>query len=220
MDLIILAGNGDVLISNKLREIRKDFTKEAITEIDNKSLSIEQILVQLSTPSLFAEKRLVILDQSDEKIDLKLLSDNPDLTLVIRFHKALPANSKLLKQANEQKAKVFQFTEQEEASIFPLIDLLADKNPKALQEIDYRIEEHGGQYILTMIFYMLRRMVQRTDKLPGFVKSRIEKQKRDFPLSKINELYRYALETDFKIKSGKIDERLGLTLLFEKIISI
>jgi DNA polymerase III delta subunit len=218
MNIYIFAGNNSVLISDKIMELKKSFAREAITEIDGKNTPIEQIIVQLSSTSLFSEKRLVILDNADEKIDLKLLPENEDVTLVFRFPKVLPASSRLLKQAAGFKVKVHQITEQEEASIFPLIDLLADKNPRAISEVDYRIDEHGGQYILTMIFYMLRRMVQKNNKLPSFVQRKIESQKRNFPLEKIKELYRDVLETDFKIKSGKIDERLGLTLLFEKII--
>jgi DNA polymerase III delta subunit len=219
MNIYIFSGNGEVTINNKIRDLTKSFSKEAISEIDGKYMTFEQILVHLSTPSLFSEQRLVILDQPDEKIDLSLLPKNEEVTLVLRFHKTLPKTSTFLKQAAKLEAKTFQFSEQEEASIFPLIDLLADKNPRALQEVDYRIEEHSGQYILTMIFYMLRRMVQRNHKLPGFVVSKIERQKKNFPLEKIIKLYEEALKTDFKIKSGRIEEKLGLTLLFEKIIN-
>lgn len=220
MSIYILAGNGQVSVNNKVKELKKSFNKDAILELDGKAVTFEQIAVQLSSYSLFSEKRLVIIDQPDEKMDLSELPQNDDVNLVLKFHKALPASSKFLKQSKELKAKVFQFSEQEEASIFPLIDLLADKNPGALQEVDERIADHGGQYILTMIFYMLRRMVQKNNKLPSFVVNKIERQKRNLPLEKITQLYQEALETDFKIKTGKVDEKLGLTLLFEKIISI
>ena len=220
MNLILLHGNGLTAISNKISAIKKDFDPMSVVQISGKETNFEQTLLELSTPNLFAQERLIVLEDLDDKLDLNRLPTDEKLTVILKFSKNLASKSVLLKAAQSLKAQIINLTEIDEASIFPFLDLLADKNPKAIEQMDFRLAEHGGQYILTMIFYLLRRMVQPMNKLPLFVAKKIESQKQNFPLEKIDELYKTTLETDFKIKSGLIEEKLGMTLLIDKILTI
>jgi hypothetical protein len=52
------------------------------------------------------------------------------------------------------------------------------------------------------------------------VLQKLNSQKRNFDLQKIKLLYKIALETDFKIKSGLIEEKLGLTMILRKVLTI
>lgn len=218
MNIIILQGNAQVALLNNLLSIKKDFDVNSITEINGKEVSWDKVVLSLSTPQLFSEKRLVILENFDEGVDISKLLQDQDLTIVFKFSKVLAANSKFLKAINTFKPKILNLTEKDEKSIFPFLDGLADKNPRSFGQLNKLLEEFGGQYVLTMIFFMLRRFVNTPRNLPGFVVQKTEKQKKNFPLEKIAAIYKTALETDFKIKSGLMEEKLGLTLLVEKIV--
>lgn len=221
MTLIIVHGNGLVAAQNKLVQIKKGFDLLSTTVISGKELDFSEAILGSSTGGLFSEKRLMILEDFDEKkIDLeKLPSDDPDLTLVIKINKTLTAASSLIKTATKLKAQIYSFSERDETNIFPFLDSLADKNAsESLKMLNSYLAEWGGQYVLTMIFYMLRRLIMPIKNLPPFVIKRVESQRRNFSQEKITALYKEALETDFKIKSGLLDERNGLTLLVNKII--
>jgi DNA polymerase III delta subunit len=217
--LIILHGNGLSAISQKISQIKKEYDPMSISSYSGKAINLENVLPIISTPSLFSEKRLVVLEDYDDKIDLEKLPNDPDVTIVLKFNKTLTAASKLLKTAQSLKAQVILLTEKDEVEIFPFLDLLSDQNPRSYQVLDKILDEKGGQYLLTMIFFMLRRLVNPPKNLPPFVIKKIAVQQSKLPQSVIKRLYKLALETDFKIKSGLMEERLGLTLLVEKIIT-
>ena len=85
-------------------------------------------------------------------------------------------------------------------------------------QLDGLLKEYGSQYILTMIFFMLRRLVNPPKNLPPFVIKKIEAQRKNFDQEKIKELYKNGIETDFKIKRGLLEEKMGLTLLLNKML--
>ncbi len=221
MKLIILHGNGLVSKSLKISQIKKEFEQLSINEISGKEIPFVQAVVNLSTPQLFSDKRLVVLENfNPEEIDFAKFPQDEALTILLNFPKPLPQNSNLLKDSLSKNAQIILLSEAEEKNIFPFLDSLANKDPRSLISLDKLLNDFGGQYILTMIFYMLRRLIQNPKKLPPFILQKIEKQKQNFPLEKITSLYKTAIETDYKIKSGLIEEKIGLTLLTNKILSI
>lgn len=223
----VIHGNGLVAISAKISEIKKDFANLEINEISAKDESIEQILIKLSTQQLFSEKRLFILIDLEIPLNLtdkvwQSFMNNEGLTVILKFSKSLSANSIVLKNATAYSAQIIKFEEKDEQSVFPFLDNLALKNNNlAFKHFESLFKEYGGQYLLTMIFYMLRRLILKPNKnLPQFVLQKIEQQKRNFNLEKIKKLYLQTLETDYQIKSGLVEERMGLILLVDKILSI
>jgi len=225
-NILIIHGSGISGISQKISLIKKGFDGFSITEISSKNQNLEQALISASTSQLFSEKRLVILEDFDPSVYagqgvLEKLPDDPGLTLILKFSKKIPAASPLLKQAPKLNAQVILFEEKDEQSVFPFLDSLAEKQKKSFGMFENLYEEYGGQYLLTMIYYMLRRLLMEPKKnLPGFVIQKIDRQKRNFPLEKVKELYKFALETDFKMKSGLLEERMGLTLVVNKVLSV
>ncbi|MBI2022622.1 hypothetical protein HYS97_02150 [Candidatus Daviesbacteria bacterium] len=219
MKLFLIHGNGLVGQSNKISQIKKNFDSLAIVEISGKETDFKQAVLDLSTPQLFSDNRLMVLDGFDEDVDLASLPPDESLTVVLRFTKQLNSSSLIIKSAQKLKAEILLFSEEEETSIFPFLDALAEKAPQALNQLDKLIDGYGSQYVLTMMFYLLRRQVIGSKKLPPFIMQKIERQKRNFPKEKIEKLYKFGLETDFKIKSGLMEERLGLTLFADKFLT-
>lgn len=214
MNLILISGNAQAAISKKLSDIKKDFEALSITE------ALGNASIDFSSGSLFSEKRLIIFENPDIKVLEKILQNNDEnLTAVFKFSKALEKSSPILKKAQEGKAEILIFDESRETSVFPLLDMLGMKNPKAYLEFEKNYKEFGGQYILTMLAYFLRRMVVKPKPGSDFMRQKIESQKKNFNLKKIQDLYKEIIETDFKIKQGLSEEKIGVTMLVQKILS-
>ncbi|MBI2595229.1 hypothetical protein HYW46_00650 [Candidatus Daviesbacteria bacterium] len=220
MNLIIMHGSGLSALSHKLSAIKKGFDQISITELNCKDVGLGQVLAAIATPQLFSDKRLVILEGFDPGFKLTGLPEDENLTVVLKSNKKLTASSEILKSTASSKPQVILFEEKGETNIFPFLDMLAEKKGGAFGQLENYLEEWGGQYVLTMIFYMLRRLILPVKKLPPFIAKKIELQKKNFRLEKITFLYKEALETDFKIKNGLIGDKLGLTMLVEKIIKV
>lgn len=213
MKLILVYGSMQEAVLKKTAQIKKEFDQLSIIEISAADP------FNLSSPSLFSEKRLVILENPDIKIVEKVIENqDQDLTLLIKFSKNLEKSSLILKKVLEAKGEVFSFEEASQTSIFPFLDMLGNQNKKAFVEFEKNYSEYGGQYLLTMLAYFLRRMVAKPKSNSDFMSQKIETQKRNFPLEKIKDLYKEIIETDFKIKQGLIEEKFGVTLLIQKIL--
>lgn len=220
MKLILMHGTGLTAQSQRLSLIKKGFDPLSILTLSGQEIIFDKVFIEISTPNLFIEERLVILEDFDDQVDLSKLPKDPNLTVLLRFEKNFSQSSKLLKQAQNLKAQIISLTENEETSIFPFLDNLALKNPQALTSLDKLYDQFGFQYLLTMIYYLLRRFLLPQKKLPSFVIQKIERQKKNFNIQKINSLYKSSLETDFKIKSGQAEEKTALTLLINKFLTI
>lgn len=219
MKLLILHGSGLSAISSKISEIKKSFDPVSILEISGKETSFSEALIEIGTGGLFSQSRLIILENFDDKIDIEKIPDDESLTVLLRFTKPLNKSSSLLKSATKLNVQVLVFEENQEISVFPFLDALGEKNKtKSYQEFEKLYKGYGGQYILTMIFYLFRRLVTTPKKLPDFVLNKLNKQKRNFGVDELRLLYKAALETDYKFKSGLMDEKLGLTMLVERIL--
>lgn len=214
MKLILLHGNFQDALIKKASQIKKEFDPLSITELSEVGSGFS-----FASPGLFSQKRLIILENPDLKIVEKAaLEVDPDLTVLIKFNKSLEKTSATLKKVLEVKGEVLTFDESNQTSIFPFLDMLGTKNPNAFKEFEKNYSEFGGQYLLTMLAYFLRRMVAKPKSNSDFMRQKIETQKRNFPWEKIKDLYKEIIETDFKIKQGLGEEKLGVTLLVQKIL--
>ncbi len=211
-------GSGALGMLNRISSIRKNFEPGSVIEFSSKTSDFTAVKLTLESTPLFMEKRLFILEDF-QNINLENLHPDENTTIILKFPKALVSSAVLLKNAAKLKVQVADFPEEKETSMFPYLDALAEKNPKALSELQSHLDEWGGQYVLTMICYMLRRMVLPPAKtLPSFVSKKLELQKKNFPPGRLRAFYRRVLETDFKIKNGLLDEKTGLFSLSEQFL--
>ena len=215
MNIVLVHGSFQSAVLKKIGEVKSNFDPLAVTEISDAGSGFSY-----SSPSLFSEKRLIILENPDLKtVEKGIEEKSPELTVLIKFSKYLEKSSAILKRLVEVKTEIFVFEESDQTSVFPFLDMLGNLNKKAMVEFERNYLEFGGQYILTMLAYFLRRMVQRPKTGSDFMRQKIEFQKINFSLDKITQLYRVILDTDFRIKQGLIEEKLGVTLLVQKILS-
>lgn len=215
MNLILIHGDFQEAVFKKISEIKSSFDPLSITEISGSGSSFSSL-----SPSLFSEKRLVILENPDIKaVEKAVLEKDPSLTVLVKFNKSLEKSSAVLKKVLENKGQVVVFEESNQTSIFPFLDMLGTKDRNSFREFEKNYTKFGGQYILTMLAYFLRRMIAQPKTGSDYMRQKIENHKRNFTQIKITGLYKEIIETDFWIKQGLTEEKLGVTMLIQKILN-
>lgn len=214
----LLYGPGEVNKRNQLLKLKSAYPSEAIFNIDLKQEGLSNLQTLLRSEGLFVEKRLVIAENCPDSLDLESLSKVNDQTELVLLAGNLTANSKLIKAASQIKAKVLSFGAEKEVSAFPYLDNLIERKSTAFIELDKLLREYGGIYVLSMIYYLLRRNLL---PLPtsSFMKNRIKVQGTRYKVQDWERLYKTTLETEYKIKTGLVDEVNGLTRLTQDFLN-
>lgn len=190
----------------KLNQIKKDFNPDNISEF-GEGASIQDFLGSLQTMPMFSEERAIILENPPEELTFDSSdSSGSSVTLIIWFDHEVSEKKEILKSVQNLKGQILFFPEVKEISVFPLLDLLANQDKKAFLELD-KLKKAGfdNQYLITMVFYMLRTLVSPNKNAPDFVKKKIAIQKQNFSDSDIKNMYKYILDLDYKIKNGLIE---------------
>lgn len=218
MKIVVLTGPGEVGKRGELLKIKQQFASENITTLDLKQASLTELTTSLSSRSLFETgKRLVVAENAPEKLDLEELGKIIEEVILVLVAASPRSDSKLLQSTKKIGARVIGFEGEKELSAFPFVDALLEGKKEALIELPKLLEEYGGMYILTMIFYGLRRNLL---PLPssGFMQKKILSQKKRFSESDWEKLYGLTLEAESSIKSGLLPEKLALVRLVHSIL--
>lgn len=210
MKHLLLHGPATQASRIKLQELRSKFHPENVMVFED-GADIKTIEVNLQSLSLFDGERLVIVENPPDGLQ-NLTVDSNSLMLIFWFDH----------EVNTKKYKGFEilfFPEGKEISVFPFLDLLASKDKKAYLEME-KLKKAGFDiyYFLTMIFYLLRNLVVTPKTVPHFVRDKLQRQRKNFPLEKITKLYKDMLEIDFKIKSGFLEKDQAEFLLVNKFM--
>lgn len=212
MKLVLLHGPALDSSRKKLSELKQKFSADAVVTFE-KGSDPKDILASLQTVSIFEEERLVIVENPPEDFILGLQTLNSTATLVIWFDhevKKLP-----------EGVEVLFFPAVPEASMFPLLDSLGARSPKAFLELAKRnkTSPNDTQYIITMICYLLRSLVATPKNAKDFVRNKNARIRKNFSEEELINLYKYVLETDFKIKSGLIEPSQAEFMIVNKFVS-
>ncbi len=218
MKVIILSGPGEVNKRIEMSRVKQQFSGSTVSVYDLSVNKLSDIDLALTSQSLFDElDKLIIIENTPDDLDLKKLvkKDNPATLL---FLASTPKTlSGLLSSAREIKAKIINFEVEKEVSAFPYLDGLIEGKQSVFEELQKLLNEYGGMYILSMIYYLLRRNIL---PLPEsvFMQKKINAQKQKIPTDVWPQLYKVALKTDFTIKSGNLPENIALTKLTQEFI--
>lgn len=218
MKLLLLHGPAINVSRIKLQELRSKFTSDNIVIFD-KGEEKSEILVSLQSMSLFDSERLIIVENPSEEelfLDPPTLVDS--LTLILWFdHEISP--KKAIYEWVKKNGQMFFFPEAKDASVFPFLDYLAAQDRKAFLEIE-KLKRSGFDvhYFITMVFYLLRNLVNTPKNAPQFVKDKLSRQRKNFSMERIVNLYKEILEIDFKIKSGLLEKSQAEFLIVNKFI--
>lgn len=198
MKQLLLHGPAINSSRSKLSSIRKDFDISNIVVFES-GAKVEEILGQIETIPLIDNKRLIIWENPPE--DLRIpTQNNSNLTVVLWFDHEVDSKDLPV-------GEIFFFPEEKEASIFPLLDCLGNKDKRAYLELQKRnkTSPNDTQYILTMVFYLLRSLVFTPKKASDFVRRKNENMRSNFSREELVKLYKSVIDLDFKIKSGLLE---------------
>ncbi len=218
--LLLLHGVAISASRAKLVQLKEKFDQNNIVVFE-KGSDPKDIIAAVMTPTLLSEDQLIILE-NPEDLDLDSSIINHQSSIIIWFDKELSEKSKILQFIKENKGEILYFPPEKELTIFPFLDLLAARDPKAYLELKNLQKTHekfsDNQYLITMILYQLRNLISLSKTAPPFVRQKLEKQRRNFTRDELVNLYKYVLETDFKIKSGLIENPQAEFLMVNKFI--
>lgn len=216
MKLLLLHGVGIASSRQKLTAIKKDFDPNDVLTFDA-GAAVEDIKNNLSNTPLFANDRLVVLENPPEDFIYEL---SVNYQLVLWFDHQLNEKKPTLEWVKKNKGEILYFPEEKEVSVFPFLDSLGNKDKKAYLKLA-QLKRAGldTQYIITMVFYLLRTLTVINKNTPQFVKEKLAKQRQNFLSSDLVNLYKFVLEIDFKIKSGFLKEEMAEFLLLNRFLS-
>lgn len=213
--LHLLHGPAVTSSRKKLTELKKQFDSNN-TVVFEQGTSLEIIKNNLSATSLFSDNRLVILENPPEDFNYEL---STICELVLWFDHEVSEKKPLMAWVRSNKGQITFFKEEKEVSVFPFLDCLGNKDKHAYLKLDQlRGENLESQYIITMIFYLLRSLTVIRKNAPQFVRQKLLKQKKNFSDKDLINLYRFVLETDFKIKSGLMEPAQAEFLLVGRFV--
>lgn len=209
MKLVLLHGPAISSSRAKLIDIKKKFDPNNVIVFEQ-GTPVSNILNSLQTLPMFGEERLIIVENPTDDLFLNFTLPALPLPLILWFdHEVDPKKW--------SKAEVMFFPEAKEVSVFPFLDMLAEKNKNAYLELD-KLKKVGldTQYFITMVFYLLRSLIYLPKNALAFVKQKMEKQRKNFSRDEVISLYKFILETDFKIKKGLMEPEQAEFLLVNK----
>lgn len=219
MKIIILSGPGEVNKRAEMSIIKQQFAQDAVSIYDLSLHKISDIDLALSTQSLFnATDKLIIIENTPDGIDLKKLVKK-DNSATLLFLTATPKQtSPLLSSAREIKAKIINFEADKETTAFSYLDGLIEGKEDTFSELQKLLDGYGGMYVLSMIYYLLRRNLLPPPQ-SVFMQKKIKAQKQMLKMGDWQQLYLMTLKTDFAIKSGNLPESVAIIKLTQEFIS-
>lgn len=193
--------------------IKQKFDQHNVIVFDE-GVDLQTILSSLVTPSLFSNQQLIILENLSEDFSFDSLTFPDSLTFLLWFDHEVSLKKPIYDWVKKSKGEMLLFQEAKEISVFPFLDYLASKDKKAFLELQ-KLKNAGFdiQYLVTMVFYLLRNLVVTPKTAPQFVRDKLQRQRRNFTPEKITNLYKEVLETDFKIKKGLLEKEQAEFLL-------
>lgn len=206
---LLLHGPAKSASRKKLIELKGKYDPNNVVVVENGTDS-EKILGQVRSQPLFGEEQLVIIENPG--MDLAQSLKGFEQNIILWFD----SETDLKKWPDFE---VLFFPEGREVSVFPFLDLLGSKSPKAHLEMQ-RLKNAGFDfyYLLTMVFYFLRSLSAIPKKAPDFVKRKLTRQLAVLGEDKIPGFYKDMLEIDFKIKSGLLEKEQAEFLLMQKFL--
>lgn len=201
MKVTVLHGGSVGALLKKLDELVAGFGDGLVVRASGKEITGEFMLNHFAGSELFADRKLIVLTNPDENFEVDKLPENEETQLILVYEKELGARAKVLKEKRVTDGKVFSFAAPQDKRIWSLLDMILAEDKKSVGLTTELLEEFGGQYLLTMFIFNLRR-VAVPGSAPDFVRNKLLKVRTEWGLKKVVDRYHDCLETDRKIKTG------------------
>lgn len=213
---LLLHGAAIISSRKKLSDLKNKFDQNS-TVVFGEEADLEDIKNNLVATPLFSNERLVILENPPEDFpNYQLLASRSEPTtnyqLILWFDHEVDTKK-------YRGFEILYFPESRELSVFSFLNKLGAKEEGAYLEMD-KLKKGGyeGQYLIIMIFYLLRNLVATPKNAKDFVRDKNAKMRKNFTQENLIDLYKFVLETDFKIKTGLLEPDQAEFFLVKKFL--
>ncbi len=203
MRLLLLHGEAIASSRKKLLEIKQKFDSNNVVVFE-KGVEVSDVSGTLQTVSIFEEERLIILENPPDDF---VFDPSPLIYhLVLWFDHEVPEKKPVMEWVKKE-GQILYFPEAKKTTIFSFLNKLGMKDKGAFIELN-KLKKEGldTQYIIIMIFYLLRNLVVSPKGAKEFIKNKNAGMRKNFSPDELINLYKEVLEIDFKIKSGLLEK--------------
>lgn len=198
----------------ELAELKANYIKGEVVELDGKTLSVTDLITATETGSMFDQKRLVIVENLFARLNKKRGEKDEFLVCLNRF----PKDTEIVFwEAKElPKTLINEFPKSTDValfrphrSVFSFVESLRPAREKELLDyFDLALSSESPEMIFAMLVRQFRYLIMVKDlgknvkDLSPWQISRFLKQSQYFTLPHLLEMYKKLLEIDVKIKTG------------------
>jgi len=158
--LYLLHGENVSASREALLELKKNYSPDSISVFDAKKFDEDQFIRICETPSMFADRRLIIVEGKIKLLSsfsLQLPALPPTTDVIFWVPDQLKSSNKLFKQVKEFGGQIRAFKPAIPKHVFGFLDALGYKNKsKSFLEL-HRLLDQGESpvYLLTMIAWQI-----------------------------------------------------------------
>lgn len=224
--LILLHGENVSSSREALIDLKRNYSPDSVSVFDTKKFDEDKFARVCETPSMFAERRLVVVEGKPPTIQpFSHLAMSSSTDVVFWLGEQLKSSNKLFKLVKDLDGQVRHFRPTIPKHVFGFLDALGYKNKKkALLEL-HRLLEQGESpvYLLTMIVWQVRNLLKvKSEKLKvkGFhpyVLRKLRSQVNNFEEEELVGIFRGLLDTEVNLKTTQLDPELVLDQLVNSI---
>lgn len=210
-------GENQPALRDALLELKEKYEEAVFWEKEPEGLSS-----YLLTPSLFAKKELVIIEDADlsQLLELIKVAKRGRKDVAFIFSEKIPS----AKLPRDEGLKIIYFREEIPKNVFPFLDALAAKDKKRAFAQAHRLLQAGEDFhfLLTMIVWQMRNLAKvkgkATKGLHPYVLGKLKRLEKNFTEEELSRAFSLLLAEDLKAKRGKANSTT-LDFLIEKITS-
>jgi DNA polymerase III delta subunit len=216
-----------------ITDLLKENNIEKKTELGITDTSPEEVAGILSSVDMFGSTPLLVLNTTKQgrmKVDayIEVLANVPEETpVVIITERELKSTNAFIKNAQKLGAQIKQFKMEKRSNVFNFVDSVYYGNrKKSYQELKSLILSGDDPfYIFSMLQYGLRSIAYAKfssaafNRLPPFMKSKIQKQAESLTKKQVKVLYAYFYKLDRDVKIGKVDPEMLIPMAVEKVLT-
>ena len=233
-DMLYLLHGENVSASREaLLELKKNYSSDSISVFDAKKFDADEFARVCETPSMFADRRLVVVEGKFPKFSIfksQFSTLSPTTDVVFWVGEKLRPSNKLFKLVKELGGQIRAFKPAIPKHVFGFLDALGYKNKqKSFLEL-HRLLDQGESpvYLLTMMVWQIRNLLKvklslnsgPKPKMNPFVLRKTKGQVKNFEEEELVGIFRKLLKVELSLKTTQQDPKLVLDLLVREITDV
>lgn len=211
--IFIIHGDDIVASRKKLTSLKKDFKDAEVFQFEGEKTSVTDIIQVFESQSLFAKKKLIVLEKFIETKDKALVAQvfnelKKNASHEVIFWEPKEVKRELLELLPKQATVLFF---KQERLLFRFLDSIRLGNTREMLSLLYQVRSSEAD---ELVFYMLVRQfrlllaitlgsnISEVKRLAPWQRSKLERQARAFGEETLLILYRRLFQIEREVKTG------------------